>query len=58
MKYLVELHAIVDGEISVNSGHVLAHKLQDKLQDKLPEISHITIHIEPECERSHAQNLR
>lgn len=47
MKYLIELHAIVDGEISVKEGHYLAHQLQDQLQDDLPEISHITIHIEP-----------
>ncbi|MCC4213081.1 cation diffusion facilitator family transporter [Leeuwenhoekiella parthenopeia] len=58
MKYLVELHAIVDGTISVDSGHVLAHKLQDKLQEELPEISHITIHIEPACEKQHTKNLR
>ncbi|MEZ4908407.1 MAG: cation diffusion facilitator family transporter [Saprospiraceae bacterium] len=48
MKYLIELHALVDGNISVNEGHYLSHKLQDKLQEKIPEISHITIHIEPE----------
>ena len=48
MKYLVELHAIVDGKITVDEGHFLAHQLQDKLQEELPEISHITIHIEPE----------
>ncbi|WP_268223363.1 cation diffusion facilitator family transporter [Sinomicrobium oceani] len=48
MKYLVELHAMVDGKITVEDGHYLAHKLQDKLQNEIPEISHITIHIEPE----------
>ena len=47
MKYLVELHALVDGDISVENGHMLAHKLQDSVQEKLPEISHITIHVEP-----------
>ncbi|MFV0540154.1 MAG: cation diffusion facilitator family transporter [Aestuariibaculum sp.] len=48
MKYLVELHAIVNGNISVKEGHYLSHKLQDSLQKELPEISHITIHIEPD----------
>ncbi len=48
MKYLIELHAMVDGKITVDEGHFLAHQLQDKLQEELPEISHITIHIEPE----------
>ncbi len=48
MKYLVELHAMVDGTITVDEGHFLAHKLQDKIQEEIPEISHITIHVEPE----------
>lgn len=56
MKYLVELHAIVHGKISVEEGHYLAHQLQDKIQDELPEISHITIHIEPENEEKPAAN--
>ncbi|MEX2589793.1 MAG: cation diffusion facilitator family transporter, partial [Chitinophagales bacterium] len=47
MKYLVELHAIVNGKITVEEGHYLTHKLQDKIQDELPEIAHITIHVEP-----------
>lgn len=50
MNYLVELHAIVNGKISVEEGHYLAHKLQDDIQKNLPEISHITIHIEPEIQ--------
>ncbi|MEX0996891.1 MAG: cation diffusion facilitator family transporter [Flavobacteriaceae bacterium] len=48
MKYLVELHAIVNGKITVEEGHYLAHKLQDKIQEELPEIAHITIHVEPD----------
>lgn len=47
MRYLVELHAIVNGSITVERGHQLSHDLQDVLQEKVPEISHITIHIEP-----------
>jgi cation diffusion facilitator family transporter len=48
MNYLVELHAIVNGKLTVEEGHFLAHKLQDKIQNELPEIAHITIHIEPD----------
>ena len=47
MNYLVELHAMVDGKMSVEQGHALAHKLQNEIQRILPEITHITIHIEP-----------
>lgn len=48
MNYLVELHAMVNGKITVEEGHALAHALQDEIQSKLPEISHMTIHIEPQ----------
>ncbi len=47
MKYHVDLHAIVDGDISVKEGHLLAHNLQDALQNDIPELGHVLIHIEP-----------
>lgn len=52
MKYLVDLHATVDANISVRQGHTLAHRLKDKLQEEIPEIEFILIHIEP-FERNH-----
>lgn len=47
MKYHVDLHAIVDGEISVKEGHEIAHNLKDYLQKEIPNLGHILIHIEP-----------
>jgi len=47
MKYHVDLHAIVDGDISVKVGHELAHKLQDTLKEKNPSLELVLIHIEP-----------
>lgn len=47
MKYHIDLHAIVDGNITVREGHELAHKLQDSLHNEIPELGHILIHIEP-----------
>lgn len=47
MKYLVDLHATVNANISVRQGHELAHKLKDTLQNEIPEIEFILIHIEP-----------
>jgi divalent metal cation (Fe/Co/Zn/Cd) transporter len=47
MKYHIDLHIIVDGNISVTEGHAISHKLKDKLQDELPEVSNILIHVEP-----------
>lgn len=47
MKFHLELHALVDGNISVKQGHYLAHKLQDVLKKELNYLDHIIIHIEP-----------
>lgn len=47
MKYHVDLHAIVNGKISVKEGHDLSHKLKDTLRLEIPELGHVLIHIEP-----------
>lgn len=48
MKYQVDLHAIVDGEISVKEGHDISHKLKDYLRKEIPNLGHVLIHIEPD----------
>ena len=47
MKYHVDLHAVVDANISVKNGHEIAHKLMDTLRLEIPELGQILIHIEP-----------
>lgn len=47
MKYHVDLHAIVNANISVKEGHDLAHKLKDTLRSQISELGHVLIHIEP-----------
>lgn len=47
MKYHVDLHAMVDAEITVQKGHDIAHLLQDTLHQQLPQLGNILIHIEP-----------
>ncbi|MBK9224068.1 MAG: cation transporter [Flavobacterium sp.] len=47
MKYHVDLHAIVDADISVREGHELAHNLKDTLRMQISELGHVLIHIEP-----------
>ncbi|MGE0588101.1 MAG: cation diffusion facilitator family transporter [Cyclobacteriaceae bacterium] len=47
MKYHVDLHAIVDGSISVREGHEIAHKLKDYLRMEIENLGHVLIHIEP-----------
>jgi len=47
MKYHVDLHAIVDANISVKEGHALAHKLRDTLHKEIGGLGHVLIHVEP-----------
>jgi cation diffusion facilitator family transporter len=47
MKYHVDLHALVDAEISVKKGHDIAHNLKDTLRRAIPQLGHVLIHIEP-----------
>ena len=47
MKYHVDLHAIVNANISVKEGHDIAHILKDTLREQIPQLGHVLIHIEP-----------
>lgn len=47
MYYLVDLHALVNAEISVKEGHRIAHDLQDALIEAMPSIDKVLVHIEP-----------
>ena len=47
MKYHVELHAIVQADITVKFGHEIAHNLKDTLLNDIPQLGHVIIHIEP-----------
>lgn len=48
MKFHVDLHVIVDGNIPVRDGHKIAHLLKEYLQEEIPNLGHILIHIEPD----------
>ena len=47
MRYHVDLHAVVDGNIPVKDGHHLSHELKDHLRKKIDNLGHVLIHIEP-----------
>ena len=43
----VDLHVLVDGNMSVTDSHIITEKIQKKLMLKIPEIIDVVIHIEP-----------
>jgi cation diffusion facilitator family transporter len=47
MQYHVDLHAMVDANITVKQGHEIAHNLKDTLRREIPGLGHVLIHIEP-----------
>jgi len=47
MKYHVDLHIMVDANITVKQGHELAHKFKNILQQEIPDLGQILIHVEP-----------
>lgn len=48
MRYHIDLHAIVDGKITVKEGHNISHKLKDYLMEEVPNLEYVLIHIEPD----------
>ena len=47
MRYFIDLHIEVDGDISVRHGHDIAHALKAKLMSELPELADVLMHVEP-----------
>ena len=50
MIYHVDLHIIVNAEISVKEGHDIAHNVKNELLTHFPEIFDVLIHVEPNIE--------
>lgn len=48
--YYVDIHVIVNGNMSVYEGHDIAHAVKDGLIEKYPKISDVLVHIEPATE--------
>lgn len=53
MHFYVDLHIEVDGHISVQDGHAIAHALKATLKQTFPEIADVLIHVEPHPEADH-----
>lgn len=47
MVFQIDLHAVVDPNLSVRAGHDIAHNLKDYLMTKLDNIGNVLVHIEP-----------
>jgi cation diffusion facilitator family transporter len=48
MFYLVDIHVIVDGNLSVRRGHEIAHHVKDALRASPLRIAEVSVHVEPD----------
>ena len=46
----LDIHVVVDGELTVREGHAIAHDVVAKLRDSQHRINDVTVHIEPDGE--------
>jgi cation diffusion facilitator family transporter len=45
--FLMDLHVVVDGEISVRRGHEIGHDVKDRLMASSLRVTDVTVHVEP-----------
>jgi len=47
-RYYVDLHVVVNGDMTVRSGHVISHKVEDRVLARVSRVAKVLVHIEPE----------
>lgn len=47
LEYVVDIHVMVDPDLSVREGHAIAHAVKDEIMDKKPAVFNVFTHIEP-----------
>ncbi len=45
---LVEIHIVVDPDLTVRQGHVIADEVRLRLVEAIPEVSRVLVHVDPE----------
>ncbi len=52
LEYFMDLHLIVDGNISVHEGHRIAHEVKDAIRRQNGLITDVLVHVEPQHVKS------
>lgn len=45
--FYVDLHIVVDGDLTVRRGHQLSHQVEDEVLKALPQVAEVLVHVEP-----------
>jgi cation diffusion facilitator family transporter len=48
--FYVDLHIVVNGELTVRQGHRLSHRVEDDILKAIPRVAEVLVHVEPEEE--------
>ena len=46
-EYYVDIHIVVDGELTVREGHDIAHRVKERLLNSQFRIQDVLVHVEP-----------
>lgn len=49
-RYYVDLHVVVNGDMSVRDGHLISHDVEDYVLAKVNRVAKVLVHVEPEEE--------
>ena len=47
MHFWIDMHAEVDGGMTVREGHAIAHAIEEAVCAEIPEVNQVLVHIEP-----------
>jgi len=47
--YYVDLHVVVDRDLSVARGHGIGHDVRDAIREQIPNVANVLVHIEPDA---------
>jgi len=47
-RHYVDLHVVVDGNLTVREGHAIAHEVENSILKEIPRIAEVLVHVEPE----------
>ena len=44
---LLDMHVWVDGTMTVDAAHAIAHRIKDEVRAKMPGVADVLVHVEP-----------
>jgi divalent metal cation (Fe/Co/Zn/Cd) transporter len=48
--FYIDLHIVVNGDLTLREGHRIAHEVEDQVLKGVPQVAEVLVHVEPEEE--------